>query len=316
MLEIAQEAARLWGFDGARVRLAARRENVVFRVATGAGDFALRLHRPGYRSDDELASELDWMHVLAAGGLDVPDPVARPEGGYLATVGEHQVDVLSWVPGAPLGRAGELAGVGDRAVFCRRLGAVMARMHDISDAWERPAAFTRPAWDRDGLLGEAPLWGRFWEHPHLKPAERVLLERVRAAAGPVLARLEAGADYGLIHADLLSENMLRDGDRVFLIDFDDGGWGFRDFDLATFLLRFEDAPDYPELRRALCEGYAVRRQVRQDELDLFLLLRALTYPGWIADRLGEPGAAERSQRAVATATRSAWRWLETYGGTP
>ena len=123
-------------------------------------------------------------------------------------------------------------------------------------------------------------------------------------------------DYGLIHADLLSENMLRDGDRVFLIDFDDGGWGFRDFELATFLLRFEEAPDYADLRAALIEGYAARRAVRADELDLFVLLRALTYPGWIADRLGEPGAQERSERAIATATRSAWRWLETYGGNP
>lgn len=316
MLEIAAEAARLWGFEAAQVTLAARRENVVFRVAGAAGDCALRLHRPGYRSDAELASELDWMHALAAGGLDVPDPVARPGGGYLARVGGHQVDVLGWVPGAPLGRAGELQGVADRAGFCRQLGAAMARLHDISDAWARPEGFARPSWDRAGLLGETPLWGRFWEHPQLKPGERALLERVRQAADPVLARLEGDADYGLIHADLLSENMLRDGERVWMIDFDDGGWGFREFELATFLLRFEDAPDYADLRAALVEGYAARRAVKAEELDLFLLLRALTYPGWIAERLGEPGAQERSDRAIATATRSAWRWLETYGGNP
>ena len=37
MLEIAQQAARLWGVDGAQVTLAARRENVVFRVSAAAG---------------------------------------------------------------------------------------------------------------------------------------------------------------------------------------------------------------------------------------------------------------------------------------
>jgi Ser/Thr protein kinase RdoA (MazF antagonist) len=310
---IAAEAAALWGLDGT-IRLAARRENVVYRVTTGAGDFALRLHRPGYRSDAELASELQWMHALAAGGLDVPDPLARPDGTYLATVADHQVDVLGWVAGAPLGKAGELHGVEDRAGFCRRLGAAMARLHDISDAWARPAGFTRPAWDRRGLLGDGPLWGRFWEHPHLTRDQKALLLDIRARADAALAGIEAGADYGLVHADLLSENMMLAGDRLYMIDFDDGGWGFRDFELATFLLRFRAAPDYPALQDALLEGYAARRSVRIDELALFMLLRALTYPGWIADRLGEPGAEERSDRAIATAIAEARRWLDTQGG--
>ncbi|MEZ5716700.1 MAG: phosphotransferase [Paracoccaceae bacterium] len=313
MDRIAAEAAALWGLDGT-IRLAARRENVVYRVSTGAGDFALRLHRPGYRSDAELASELQWMHALAAGGLDVPDPLARPDGAYLATVADHQVDVLGWVAGAPLGKAGELHGVEDRPGFCRRLGAAMARLHDISDAWARPAGFTRPAWDRAGLLGDDPLWGRFWEHPHLTRDQKALLLDIRARADAALAGIEAGADYGLVHADLLSENMMLAGDRLYMIDFDDGGWGFRDFELATFLLRFRAAPDYPVLQDALLEGYAARRSVRIDELALFMLLRALTYPGWIADRLGEPGAEERSDRAIATAIAEARRWLDTQGG--
>ncbi|WP_306006382.1 phosphotransferase enzyme family protein [Aquicoccus porphyridii] len=314
MLEIAQEAARHWGLEGAEIALAARRENVVYRVSAPGVDYALRLHRPGYRSDAELTSELQWMSVLAGGGLDVPEPLATRDGRFMVEMAGHQVDVLSWVPGAALGRAGELQGVEDRPGFCHALGVAMARLHDISDAWARPEGFTRPAWDRPGLLGEAPLWGRFWEHPHLDASERALLERVQAAADDVLSRVEGEADYGLIHADLLSENMLWDGGRIYLIDFDDGGFGFRDFELATFLLRFEDVPDYTDLRAALCDGYAARRRVKAADLDLFLLLRALTYPGWIAERLDEPGAAERSERAVATALRSAWRWLDRMGG--
>jgi hypothetical protein len=39
--------------------------------------------------------------------------------------------------------------------------------------------------------------------------------------------------------------------RVALIDFDDGCWGYRDFDLATFLFRQLAVPDYPALRAAL-----------------------------------------------------------------
>lgn len=314
MLEAARLAAAHWGLDGAPITLAAQRENLVFRVAAPQGDRALRLHRPGYRDAGQLVSELQWMAALAEGGLDVPIPLPAEGGALVIRHGEWMVDLLTWLPGHQVGVAGTLDGVQDRVRFCRELGRVMARLHDVSDAWALPRGFSRPLWDRAGLLGARPVWGRFWDHPDLTDPERDLLLRARAEAAAALERIEDGADFGLIHADLLSENMLVDEGRIALIDFDDGGWGFRDFELATFLLRFAEARDYPMLRAALCEGYAARRAVDAGALDLFMLLRALTYPGWIADRLAEPGARARSRRAIATATRFARRWLDTRGG--
>ena len=44
-------------------------------------------------------------------------------------------------------------------------------------------------------------------------------------------------DRGLIHADLLGENILDDGAGLRLIDFDDCGWGFRFYDLGTAMLQ-------------------------------------------------------------------------------
>ncbi len=318
MLEAAREAAGFWGLGDAPIELAARRENVVFRVAAPGGDLALRFHRLGYRDEFQLTSELQWMAALANGGLRVPAPVAASSGALIQRQGDYMVDMLEWLPGRPLGKAGEMQGIADRAEFCRGLGGVMAKLHGISDEWPRPMGFARPAWDRAGLVGEKPLWGRFWEHPGLTAEERALLLLVRKRADRALAQVEGSADFGLIHADLISENILYDEthpeDRVALIDFDDGGFGFRDFEMATFLLRFSEAEDYPELRAALCEGYRERRRVRPEQLDLFILLRALTYPGWIMERLGEPGSEERSKRAIATALREARRWLEGTGG--
>jgi cytochrome c oxidase assembly protein subunit 11 len=48
-------------------------------------------------------------------------------------------------------------------------------------------------------------------------------------------------------------------------------------------------------------------------LDLFILLRALTYPGWIVPRLDEPGGAERSARAIAQAEPLARAYLAGLG---
>ena len=308
MEALAQQAARVWGFAPHQITLAARRENIVWRAEDGRGAFALRLHRPGYRDTVELISELQWMEVLVQGGLNVPRPLPSSSGDLVEEVGGTLVDLLTWLPGRPVGLQAQLD-LPDRTGFCRDLGALLARLHAVSDDWAPPPGFTRPAWDRAGLVGETPLWGPFWDNPGLTATQRSTLLAARAKADAHLAGIEAGLDYGLIHADALSENILIHDGTLSLIDFDDGGWGFRDFDLATFLMRFLGAPDYPALRAALLEGYAKRRAVDPGTLDLFILLRALTYPGWIIPRLSEPGGEERSARAIRTALPLAEAYL-------
>lgn len=305
---LAIQAAGLWGFAPEQIKLAARRENVVWRAENAGGAYALRLHRPGYRNSAELMSELHWMAALVVGGLSVPRPVPSRGGALVEQVGDTLVDLLTWLPGRPIGAQGQLD-VADRTRLCHKLGLLLAQLHGISDAWTPPPGFTRPAWDRSGLLGDAPVWGPFWDNPGLTPDQRKTLLTARIRADTHLAGIQFGLDYGLIHADALSENILIHEDALSLIDFDDGGWGFRDFELATFLMRFLPAPDYAELRAALLDGYGTRRNVDPDALDLFILLRALTYPGWIIPRISEPGGAERSARAIATALPLAEAYL-------
>ena len=40
----------------------------------------------------------------------------------------------------------------------------------------------------------------------------------------------------MIHADLVPENVLVDGDSIRLIDFDDAGFGWHHFEIATALI--------------------------------------------------------------------------------
>lgn len=302
-----KQALALWHMRAAPCELAAQRENTVWRVTHDGRDLALRLHRDGYRSVEQLVSELQWMQHLAQNGLTVPAPVPLPDGALIGQVENRHYSLLTWLPGQPIGSTGTLHNITDPLAMCHQLGRDMARLHDLTDVWQPPVGFTRPDWRDDGLLGETPLWGRFWDHPHLDTAQKTTLLRARDAAHTALSRIEP--DQGLIHADLLVENiMIHDGALAF-IDFDDGAFGYRDFELATFLMKFIPHPDYREMRAALCAGYAHRRVVSPDDLDLFLLLRALTYPGWIMTRLHEPGGSERSARAIATALHLSTEFL-------
>lgn len=281
-----------------------QRENVVYRVDTTLGPHALRLHRPGYHSTAALRSELDWMAMLAGQGVLVPRPMATPDGALLVRIGDRHASLLSWLPGQPMGRSGQplaLTGPARPALFAA-IGAQMARLHTLTDQWTPPPGFTRPHWDRDGLVGDAPFWGRFW---HGSPDLIAVRDRARAALDTAPPQ-----DIGLIHADLVNENVLVDGAQVHFIDFDDSGFGYRLFDLATTLYKAVDEPDFPDLQSALLAGYATNRALPDLKLlPLFIVLRSLTYLGWIAARAHEPGMSAKADQYRDIATRVINRYL-------
>ena len=308
-MSVAADALGRWNLHRASLALVATRENRVFRVDQGNERYALRLHRPGYRSNAELESELAWMAALAASGIRTPRPVAAEDGSLLQEVGGVQVDLLTWLDGVPLGTTGKPLAVADPAELFHRIGRSVARLHAVSDRWAPPNGFRRCAWDRAGLVGEAPVWGRFWENPTLAPDDRALFATVRDVASRELAERGDGLDYGLIHGDLVRENILIHSGRVQFIDFDDGGHGYRLFDIAGALVKNLSEPAFGELKDALIGGYRSERPLDTDALELLLLLRACTYIGWIVPRMGEPGAAARNRRFLDEARPLAEAYL-------
>ena len=135
------------------------------------------------------------------------------------------------------------------------LGAIAGRLHNQAQDWQPPAGFVRHAWDEHGLAGRAPFWGRFWDLPRLSPAERRLLVAARDRVFTDLSALpKTRATYSMIHADFCQENLLVDGARVRLIDFDDAGFGWHLFELVTPLYFLMDEPYFDEVRDVIAGG--------------------------------------------------------------
>jgi len=303
----AAEALAHWGGSGQAPRLLKYRENAVFQVELEGEPAALRLHRPGYHDAASLRSELAWMAHLRLNGLAVPRPIPARAGSLLvhlagdADFGEQHADVMSWVSGVPLGESGvplSLKG-GRLASIFFAIGAAMAQMHSLSEDWTLPNGFKRPAWDFDGLLGETPLWGRFWDCSGLPAAQREELTKLRLHLQRELQSRAGVLDYGLIHADLVRENVFVSGEEIAFLDFDDSGFGWRMFDVATALIKNRSEPEYDSIQRSLIAGYRSERVLTDEALamlPLFTMLRHLTYIGWFAERPELPGATLRITR--------------------
>jgi Ser/Thr protein kinase RdoA (MazF antagonist) len=298
---LAQEAAAHW--DGTPLRLIRNRENAVFEMRLPSGArAALRLHRQGYQPEAAIRSELWWCAALAEKGVAVPAALPDREGRLLVTLSSGRAaSVIEWIEGEPLGEAGvpfptPLPLLLERH---RALGRLIRQLHDTTARLTLPPDFQRPRWDLDGLTGESPFWGRFWDHPSASPEQRATLIRARHALRERLATLPP---VQLVHADVLRENVLVNDGSVFLIDFDDSGWGFPLYDLGTTMSQNLYEPACADIRDALMEGYGT---TDRGMVETMTLARTCASVGWTMPRLapGDPINPRHIARAVMWAER-------------
>src|SRR6201987_4528882 len=169
------------GHPGASVELLNVSENATFLVTDpDAAPSVLRVHRLGYHTEQEIASELAWMDALRAeAGVRTPRVLAATDGRRVVTAadeasGERRNCVrFEFLPGTEP--------VGDSVEHFAELGEITARMHQHARRWARPPGFTRFHWDYDAAFGTQARWGRWQDGIGVGPAEPAVLGRLAAA---------------------------------------------------------------------------------------------------------------------------------------
>lgn len=289
--------------EAENVELIAHSENVTFRVSVRGSDtdYVLRLHRPGYNSIEELNSERVWTRALKEAGISVQDSLLTRQGQHFELIdirgaGEQRyAGMTTWLEGTLLSEyLATSSNREERKRIFRRIGGIAAAIHNQSMGWQEPAGFERRRLDLEGLLGEAPHWGRFWEHAELTTAEKALLLRARESVRTTLIGYGASPDnFGLIHTDLHAENIVYNGDDLALIDFDDSAYGWHMYEIASALIESRFGPDFDALRAALLEGYREHRPLSEQDVDMlsvFLLIRGMAIIGWFHQRPEHSGS--------------------------
>lgn len=287
-----------WGLSARTdLRLLTYSENASFRASdpVSGQDLVLRVYRPGYHSREEIDSELAWLLAIGkAGVIETLVPRALEEGGYIADI--LDAGTLRHVAGFVFVEGREPSEEDDLVRWYREIGAINARLHAHTKAWSLPAGFTRKRWDFDAMLGERALWGDWRAALGLDPEGRALLEQT---AHRLHARLDAygtGPErFGLIHGDTRLANLLVDGDRLTVIDFDDCGFSWYLYDFASSISFIEHKPYIPDLQRAWIEGYRSVAPLADEECAILpdlVMLRRMLLTAWLASHSETPTSQE------------------------
>ena len=277
-----------WGMS-ARATLAflSHSENTTFLAEDPlAGQrIVLRVQRIGYHSPAEIVSELSWIAALIADEvIATPRPLPDRDGLLLCSVPHNgsirHVVAFEHMSGHEPDQSASLP------IWFRKLGTLTARLHGHSRSWKRTPDFQRKTWDFDAMLGVRPLWGDWRAGLGLRDPERQLLQKVAdALAQRLRAYGQQSQRFGLVHADLRLANLLVDGERLGIIDFDDCGFSWFFYDFAAAVSFMEHEPVIAELRQAWLEGYRTIAAVsKEDEamLPVFVMLRRILLTAWIA----------------------------------
>jgi Ser/Thr protein kinase RdoA (MazF antagonist) len=297
---MAEQAITLWGLaPHTEVTLLNLSENATFRLVEPASGrrLALRIHRIGYSSPDEIRSELAWIDALARdGAIETAQAVPALDGAFVQTLSSprglpsrHAV-AFSWVSG----RQPDLSD--ESGSWFERLGALTARLHRHARGWARPPWFRRKRWDLSAMVGPGAYWGSWRAAAGLSADGIATIDRALVDVAERVSAFGAdGARFGLIHADLRLANLLVDGDHLRVIDFDDCGEGWFLYDLAASLSFIERESMVPSLVRAWISGYrSVSDLSDEDEamIPTFIMLRRIMLTAWLASHGEIPFARE------------------------
>jgi Ser/Thr protein kinase RdoA (MazF antagonist) len=287
-------ALPVWGLSAAaRLNLLTISENATYLAEDGANRLILRVHRPFYHSEAEIRSELAWIAALHdAAVITTPRPVPALDGQILAKFSDGQGDrfavAFEYMSGDEPDTSHGLI------KWYEVLGGITARLHLHSQNWQRPGNFTRKLWTFETIIGPDAHWGDWRRALGLDPAGREMLERATALLASQTAAYGDGPDrFGLIHCDMRAANLLVEGERLGVIDFDDCGLSWFVYDFAASVSFIEHEPYISDLMQAWLRGYrrvAPLAEEHAQKLPMFVMLRRIQLTAWIASHAETPTA--------------------------
>ena len=294
------QALSLWNLNNKKYELIAFRENVTYKTFDSDGQqLVLRFHRKNYSSKEEINSELKWLSALNKEKINVPKSIKSINKNFIEKVNDQYVSVLTWINGKPLTKLKSCEKSLENNKIFYNLGKELAKLHLFSDVWNNKETLRKRTWNIEGLLGENPIWDRFWSNPELSEVQTNQIILMKIKCQTILENNLKDLDYGLIHADAVRDNVLfNNSKKVQLIDFDDSGYGFRLFDIATTLLYYLRNKNFLIIKNNLIKGYLSIRNLNMELLDVFILIRSFTYVGWNISRINEPHGMQRNKKYI------------------
>lgn len=241
-------------------------DNDHYQVRAGDTKYVARVYQQGShlgRKEDDYRYELDWLNFLKEKGISVSYPIQRADGEFIGTLnapeGVRYFALFSFAPGAPMSATDE------EQLYI--MGREMARIHVVSNDFT--SEFKRQPMDLEFLV-DKPIEQiqKFWSNNYDEKLN-ILLTSAEVAKEDLLDILNNPENtedgWGPIGGDFHNVNTHFDGEQPTFFNFDLCGYGWRAYDIATFLLNTGLLQKSAKLSEAFFAGYYSVRPLSNNE---------------------------------------------------
>ena len=250
-------------------KLIRTQDNDHYLVRVGKQKYVARVYQQGdrlKRTEGDYLFELDWLNFLHENDMPVTYPIPRRDGRFLgrlqAPEGLRYYVLFNFAEGKPLSLDDR-----DELFVC---GAQMARIHKMSNNYENP--HKRAPMDLKFLVDKpVERLTRLWQNDDTLDEN---LDTVLMAASEAKAEMleilenEDNTDdgWGLIGGDFHhGSTFITDDRQITFFNFDWCGYGWRAYDIATFLLNTNLMHLSEEMTDAFFAGYYSERPLSSNE---------------------------------------------------
>lgn len=272
---IAAEVARRYPVKGELTCfLLYRGMNDVYLVQDEETKYALRVWRKTYRDVDDVAYELDFLDYLREQGFPASVGVPQHDGKLyfkvLSPEGERAIALYDWAPGVKFGDR-----LSEETAF--RIGAAMARMHLLGDAWAGPNHRFSTETAKDYNICMPALIDFVYDRPDDLRDYPVIAANLDKRLDELA--VSGKVPLGVCHRDFHPSNVhVAEDGGITLLDFDAAGEDFLMQDVQNFVWGNLFYGFDPKIGEAFEDGYQSVRPFTREETEnseLFLMAKAL-----------------------------------------
>ncbi|WP_152391868.1 phosphotransferase enzyme family protein [Paenibacillus guangzhouensis] len=235
-------------------------DSITYQIETSSGEtYLLRIHADQWKKE-ELRSELLLLQYLSHdAGMTVPTGVASRDGSCILEVAAEEgyrnpcVTLMRWVEGEGLNE------MQDEDAY--ELGVMAGNLHAAVAQFNPPGHFVRPSLGIESFREEVARLAQYYDRFLSESA----WEMYQLAANQILASLaemtRTNDNYGLIHGDLHTGNIMFHEGTPYPIDFGRCSYGYYLYDVASTILGL-----VPKQRAMFMQGYLKVRSLTEEDL--------------------------------------------------
>ncbi|RPK31716.1 phosphotransferase enzyme family protein [Paenibacillus xylanexedens] len=268
--KVALSAIQKYDLEWDNIQFIQLSDTITYKIETSTdNNYLLRIHSDRL-SREEIRSELLLLQALnKSKDLNVPEGVANCDGIYVLDIETETgyrrpyITMMRWIEGEKA--AGEFT---DSQAY--NMGVLMSRLHAAAKDFNPPSDFVRPTWGVESFKREMAKLERYYERFLSEEGWKLYQDAAEKVVSQLTTMHPSEHNYGLIHADLHTGNMVFEDNQPYPIDFGRCGYGYYLYDMAGTLLEL-----WPKHRWMLIQGYESIRKLETDyirDLECFFVM--------------------------------------------